>query len=37
MAEQISAITAAVIIRNTKVMMYEDLEFINGTFERLRC
>lgn len=36
MAEQISAKTAAVIIRNTIEMMYEDLEFIDGTFESLR-
>lgn len=35
MAEQISAMTAAVIIMNTKEMIYEDLESINGTFESI--
>ena len=32
-AEQISARTKAVIIMNTKVMMNEDLEFTDETFE----
>lgn len=37
MAEQISAMTAAVIIMNIMEMIYEDLEFINGIFDSLRC
>ena len=32
-AEQISARTKAVIIMNTKEMMYEDLMFVDETFE----
>ena len=36
-AEQISASTAAVIIMNTKVMMYEDLKYISGTYESPKC
>ena len=35
-AEQISARTKAVIIMHTKVMVYEDLVFVNETFDFLK-